>query len=360
MPTIPSYAIDSTEMEELNKIKRQLYTAQASSFLNISESPASDPTEGNAEAALNKINYDIVLNTDLLRNLTDSLKIDREMLTYETFSSSNMSAVKSNFKSNLAGLNKIITGLNRLIKELQDIQPNFNYTKLKTVNFFKTAMGNLSREFAGFYRIVREILNYLHNDGLLQSKGYNPSASFPGVVKKVTEDEIEKMMDRLREDEIMNGTLFEGEYIPEELDDDEFQAYEDTFRRNAIFLLDDPDTIYPDEDIPTEIDFSLQRDASRYLNRLAKINDQIKKINEPFKQILNTFYEQFVQLTDLADSLIRNFNEARSQRAITVDPELKFGMTSDIELEGSGFGRLSHPSAREMAFYRKTGLPMYM
>jgi hypothetical protein len=359
MPTIPSYATDSTDMEELNKIKRQLYSAQASSFLDISESPASDPTEGNAEAALNKINYDIVLNTDLLRNLTDSLKIDREMLTYETFSSSNMSAVKSNFKSNLAGLNKIISGLNRLMKELQEIQPNFNYTRLKTVNFFKTAMGNLSREFAGFYRIVREILNYLHNDGLLQSKGYNPSTALPGAVKKVTEDDIEEMMDRLREDEIRNGTLFEGEYIPEELDDDEFQAYEDTFRRNAIFLLEEPSTVYPDEDIPTEIDFSLQKDAPKMLYRMAKINDQIKKINEPFKEVLTTFFEQFVQLTNLAESLIRNFNEARSQRAVSTGPSYNFP-SDDSALEGGQFGRLSHPSAREMAFYRKAGLPRFM
>jgi hypothetical protein len=357
MPTIPSYAIDSTDMEELNKIKRQLYNAQASSFLDISESPASDPTEGNAEINLNKINSDIVLNTDLLRNLTDSLKIDREMLTYETFSTSNISAIKSNFKSNLAGLNKIISGLNRLMKELQDIQPNFNYTKLKTVNFFKTAMGNLSREFAGFYRTTKDILNYLHNDGLLQSKGYNPSTDMPLAVKKVTEDDIQEMTDRLREDEIRNGTLFQGEYVPEELDDDEFQAYEETFRRNAIFLLEKSDTtIYPDEDIPTEIDFSLQKDAPKMLYRMAKINDQIKKINEPFKDILITFYQQFVQLTNLAESLIRNFNEARSQRAVSAGPSYNFP-ADDSALEG---GRLSHPSSREMAFYRKAGLPRFM
>jgi hypothetical protein len=221
-------------------------------------------------------------------------------------------------------------------------------------------MGNLSREFAGFYRIVREILNYLHNDGLLQSKGYNPSTVLPGAVKKVTEADVEEMMDRLREDEIRNGTLFEGEYIPEELDDEEFQSYEDAFRRNAMFLLDEPDTtIYPDEEIETEIDFSLQTDAPKMLYKMSKINDQIKKINEPFKEVLTSFYEQFIQLTDLAESLIRNFNEARSQRAVSAGPSFNFP-SDDSALEGGQFGRLSHPSAREMAFYKKAGLPRFM
>ena len=353
MPTIPSYAIDSTEMEELNKIKRQLYTSQASSFLSISESPATDPTDGGAETALVKVNSDIELNIDLLRNLIDSLKIDREMLAYETFSMSNVTAVKSNFKSNLSGLNKIISGINRLIREMQDIQPNFNYTELRTVNRFKLQMENLDKEVNSFYVTTNDIITYLHNDGLIQSKGYYKSGSYPGITKKVTENDINRMMDRLRRDEIQNGTLFQGDYDPANLDRDDYIAYENVFRQNAIFLLEE-DTIRPGVDIPTSIE---TQGTDQKLYETSKINDQIKKINEPFKQIILTFYEKFVELTNLANSLTKNFNEARGQPAITVEPELKFGSSSNFDLEGSGY---SHPSAREMAFYRKAGLPMYM
>ena len=85
MPSVPQYNIDEVDMGELNKIKRALMNASSTSMLHLTNKPDIDPTNGQADADLVRITEEIYSLNTTLDTFTDGLKLDREVLTFETF-----------------------------------------------------------------------------------------------------------------------------------------------------------------------------------------------------------------------------------------------------------------------------------
>ena len=95
-----------------------------------------------------------------------------------------------------------------------------------------------------------------------------------------------------------------------------------------------------------------EKDTNRRLKTLVTLNNKIKLVSDPVAKQLKAVLNAFIELQGVYYSLITNFNEARQQ---SITPAQK-----DVISGGNYGGRLSHPSAREMASYRRSGLPEYI
>jgi hypothetical protein len=93
------------------------------------------------------------------------------------------------------------------------------------------------------------------------------------------------------------------------------------------------------------------KDAERRLKTISKLNDKIKLVSDPVAKQLQAIIASFIVLQGTYFSLITNFNEVRQQ---SLAPSQRESMS------GGNYSGLSHPSAREMANYKRSGLPEYI
>ena len=382
MPSVPKYAIDEVDMSELNKIKRALMNASSTNMLKLTNKPDVDPTNGEADADLGKITQDIYKVVSSLEVFNDSLQMDREVLTFETFKLENITNVKENFKRNVKLSVSLASSMKDITRQLQELAPNFNYVSLSTVTDFKEAFNELSAGYLVFSKTAKDITKFLINDGLMNTKGYEQfsvekmkkrrgkkgqiieegTGEFedvfkPTITPQTVDDAVKEILSRNK-----FYTRYRNPETQEDLDESnpplddvrikldriETKAIDQALVETGASQVSNPSTYEQTFEIKNRAD----ADALRRVETLELLNNEIKKINDPVAKNLNTIYSAFTLLRRVYETLVINFNEARVQ----VMPE-NTQATGTGTMEG---GRLAHPSRKELNMYYASGLPKYI
>lgn len=365
MPGIPNYALDYVDMSELNKIKREMYISQTSNFKNLTERPLTDPTKGKSDSDLVSIIEQIMLVTTSLETLTGSLKVDRDSLSLEAFRLSDLVNIKTTFKQNLSSVSSITGRIERINRSLEKLRPNFNFVKLKTMIDFKTKMDLAIEAFAEFSTITEDIIDFLTEDGLLLSKGYEkvnnpqppipgqegmPPVTIPGYRAKVLDEDIQAKIRALK---------FEDDFdtIEPGLSQEEKDRYDVYYINTALRQLNMEDRDPTQKEF--DIDYNVaEREDDRGFRIFNALNNKVKKINEPFVKLLEGMFIAISDFLEIGQSLTQGFNEIRTQDVSTSTASaVRPIITDNLNIEG---GRLTHPSSREMARYYESGAPKYM
>ena len=386
MPSIPNYALEETEEAQLNKVKRAMNNLNTINAQHLTEKPLSDPTQGKADDYLTTITQEIQDVNSAVGTLTDALYLDRELITYETFKVDNIGAVKENFKRTIKGSASVVLTIKNITKQLDELRPNFSFVALSTYTDFKTAFEELSNTLEAFTKVSTEIIEFLANNGLMNTKGYElfqtekmitqkgkkgktkliPSGEMndPEFKPKITDAVVQAKMEELKRkdnyDQRFNNPKSK-EYIDPNDQSDEARIKRDSLEKYYINLaLQESgvgDILEPSK-YETEFDViegRTDKDAERRIKTITMLNDKIKLVSDPVAKQLKAIISSFMDLQNTYFGLIQNFNEARQQ---TITPAQK-----DAVSGGNYYGAgnyLSHPSAREMAAYKRSGLPEYI
>jgi hypothetical protein len=365
-------------MNNLNTINAQ----------HLTEKPLSDPTQGKADDYLTTITQEIQDVNSAVGTLTDALYLDRELITYETFKVDNIGAVKENFKRTIKGSASIVFSIKNITKQLDELRPNFQFVTLSTYTDFKTAFEELSNTLEAFTRVSTEIIEFLANNGLMNTKGYElfqtekmlvqkvpgkkgktkliPSGEMndpefkPKITDAIVLAKIKELQDKDNYEYRFNNPKSK-EYIDPNDQSDEARIKRDSLEKyylnTALVETGVGDVLEPSK-YETEYDVIEGRsdmDAARRLKTITILNDKIKLVSDPVAKQLKAIISSFMDLQNTYFGLITNFNEARQQ---TITPAQK-----DAVSGGNYYGAgnyLSHPSAREMAAYKRSGLPEYI
>jgi len=386
MPSIPNYALEDTEEAQLNKVKRAMNNLNTINAQHLTDKPLTDPTQGKADDYLTTITQEIQDVNSAVGTLTDALYLDRELITYETFKVDNIGAVKENFKRTIKGSASIVFSIKNITKQLDELRPNFQFVALSTYTDFKTAFEELNNTLEAFTKVSTEIIEFLANNGLMNTKGYElfqtekmiaqkgkkgktkliPSGEMndPEFKPKITDAVVQAKMEELKKkdnyDQRFNNPKSK-EYIDPNDQSDEARLKRDGLEKYYINLaLKESgvgDILEPSK-YETEFDViegRTDKDAERRIKTITMLNDKIKLVSDPVAKQLKAIISSFMDLQNTYFGLIQNFNEARQQ---TITPAQK-----DAVSGGNYYGAgnyLSHPSAREMAAYRRSGLPEYI
>lgn len=380
MPSVPQYNIDEVDMSELNRIKRALINASSTNMLKLTNKPVTDPTDGRADDDLRRITQEIYKLISSLEIFTDALQMDREVLTFETFKLENITNVKENFKRNVKSSVTIASSMKNITRQLQDLAPNFNFVLLSNVTDFKEAFTELLVGYGNYVKTASDIIKFLVDDGLMNTKGYEKFAveiikkrkgkkgqiieeetgEFEDVFKPtITPETVNTMViDLLGKDKFY--TRYRNPETQQDLDESnpplddvrlkldriEIKALNRALSETGADQVSEPSTYEQTFEIKDRGD----ADAQRRVKTLELLNNEIKKINDPVVKTMTAIYSAFNELKQIYEGLIMNFNETRVQ----VMPE---NTEATGTMEG---GRLSHPSRREMANYYASGLPKYI
>ena len=385
MPSIPNYALDETEEAQLNKVKRAMNNLNTINAQHLTDKPLSDPTQGKADDYLTTITQEIQDVNSAVGTLTDALYLDRELITFETFKVDNLGAVKENFKRTIKGSASIVSSIKNITRQLDELRPNFQFVTLSTYTDFKTAFEELSNSLEAFTKVSTEIVEFLANNGLMNTKGYElfqtekmieqkgkkgkvkliPSGDMndpefkPKITDAIVEAKIEELKKKDNYDQRFNNPKSK-EYIDPDDQSDEARIKRDSLEKyylnTALVETGVGDVLEPSK-YETEFDViegRTDKDAERRLKTITMLNDKIKLVSDPVAKQLKAIISSFMNLQNTYFGLITNFNEARQQ---SITPSQKDAIS------GGNYGvpnYLSHPSAREMAAYRKSGLPEYI
>jgi hypothetical protein len=385
MPSIPNYALDETEEAQLNKVKRAMNNLNTINAQHLTDKPLTDPTQGKADEYLTTITQEIQDVNSAVGTLTDALYLDRELITYETFKVDNLGAVKENFKRTIKGSSSIVLTIKTITKQLDELRPNFQFVTLSTYTDFKTAFEELSNSLEAFTKVSTEIVDFLANNGLMNTKGYElfqtekmieqktkkgktkliPSGDMndPEFKPKITDAIVMAKIEELKKKdnyEYRFNNPKSKEYIDPNDQSDEARIKRDSLEKyylnTALVETGVGDVLEPSK-YETEFDViegRTDKDAERRLKTITMLNDKIKLVSDPVAKQLKAIISSFMNLQNTYFGLITNFNEARQQ---SITPSQKDAIS------GGNYGvpnYLSHPSAREMAAYRKSGLPEYI
>lgn len=386
MPSIPNYALDETEEAQLNKVKRAMNNLNTINAQHLTDKPLTDPTQGKADDYLTTITQEIQDVNSAVGTLTDALYLDRELITYETFKVDNIGAVKENFKRTIKGSASIVFSIKNITKQLDELRPNFQFVALRTYTDFKTAFEELNNTLEAFTKVSTEIIEFLANNGLMNTKGYElfqtekmiaqkgkkgktkliPSGEMndpefkPKITDAIVMAKIEELKKKDNYDQRFNNPKSK-EYIDPNDQSDETRIKRDSLEKyylnTALTETGVGDVLEPSK-YETEFDViegRTDKDAERRIKTITMLNDKIKLVSDPVAKQLKAIISSFMDLQNTYFGLIQNFNEARQQ---TITPAQK-----DAVSGGNYYGAgnyLSHPSAREMAAYRRSGLPEYI
>jgi len=386
MPSIPNYALEETEEAQLNKVKRAMNNLNTINAQHLTEKPLSDPTQGKADDYLTTITREIQDVNSAIGTLTDALYLDRELITFETFKVDNVGAVKENFKRTIKGSSSVVLTIKTITKQLETLRPNFQFVTLSTYTDFKTAFQELSNIIEAFTKVSTEIVEFLANNGLMNTKGYElfqtekmieqkgkkgktkliPSGEMndpefkPKITDAIVMAKIEELKKKDNYDQRFNNPKSK-EYIDPNDQSDETRIKRDSLEKyylnTALTETGVGDVLEPSK-YETEFDViegRTDKDAERRVKTLVILNDKIKLVSDPVAKQLKAIISSFMDLQNTYFSLVTNFNEARQQ---TITPAQKDAISGG-NYYGAG-NYLSHPSAREMAAYRRSGLPEYI
>ena len=384
MPSIPSYGLDETIEAELNKVKRALNGLNVINAQHLTDKPVSDPTEGGADTYLITITREVNDVISAIGTLTDALYLDRELITFETFKVDNIGAVKENFKRTIKGSASIVATIKTINKQLEALRPNFSYVKLSTYTDFKTSFEELNATIEAFTKTSTDIVDFLANNGLMNTKGYEltqteimeeqpikgkkgktkliPTGTYgdPQFKPKITDAIVAAKIEELKKKDNFNyrfNNPKSKEYIdPNDLSDEARIKRDnlDKYYFNTALIETGVGDVLEPSIYDTEFDITEGRDdkdAERRLKTISKLNDKIKLVSDPVAKQLQAIIASFIVLQGTYFSLITNFNEVRQQSLAPAQRE---------SMSGGNYSGLSHPSAREMANYKRSGLPEYI
>ena len=384
MPSIPSYGLDETIEAELNKVKRALNGLNVINAQHLTDKPVSDPTEGGADTYLITITREVNDVNSAIGTLTDALYLDRELITFETFKVDNIGAVKENFKRTIKGSASIVSTIKTINKQLEALRPNFSYVKLSTYTDFKTSFEELNATIEAFTKTSTDIVDFLANNGLMNTKGYElmqteimeeqpikgkkgktkliPTGTYgdPQFKPKITDAIVMAKVEELKKKDNFNfrfNNPKSKEYIdPNDLSDEARIKRDnlDKYYFNTALIETGVGDVLEPSIYDTDFDITEGRDdkdAERRLKTISKLNDKIKLVSDPVAKQLQAIIASFIVLQGTYFSLITNFNEVRQQ---SLAPSQRESMS------GGNYSGLSHPSAREMANYKRSGLPEYI
>jgi hypothetical protein len=386
MPSIPNYALDETEEAQLNKVKRAMNNLNTINAQHLTDKPLSDPTQGKADDYLTTITREIQDVNSAVGTLTDALYLDRELITFETFKVDNVGAVKENFKRTIKGSSSIVLTIKTITRQLDELRPNFQFVTLSTYTDFKTAFEELSNSLEAFTKVSTEIIEFLANNGLMNTKGYElfqtekmieqkgkkgkvkliPSGDMndpefkPKITDAIVMAKIEELKKKDNYDQRFNNPKSK-EYIDPNDQSDEARIKRDSLEKyylnTALTETGVGDVLEPSK-YETEYDIMegrTDKDAERRLKTITILNDKIKLVSDPVAKQLKAIISSFMDLQNTYFGLITNFNEARQQ---SITPAQKDVISGGNYYGGANY--LSHPSAREMAAYKRSGLPEYI
>lgn len=384
MPSIPSYGLDETIEAELNKVKRALNGLNVINAQHLTDKPVSDPTEGGADTYLITITREVNDVISAIGTLTDALYLDRELITFETFKVDNIGAVKENFKRTIKGSASIVATIKTINKQLEALRPNFSYVKLSTYTDFKTSFEELNATIEAFTKTSTDIVDFLANNGLMNTKGYEltqteimeeqpikgkkgktkliPTGTYgdPQFKPKITDAIVAAKIEELKKKDNFNyrfNNPKSKEYIdPNDLSDEARIKRDnlDKYYFNTALIETGVGDVLEPSIYDTDFDITEGRDdkdAERRLKTISKLNDKIKLVSDPVAKQLQAIIASFIVLQGTYFSLITNFNEVRQQSLAPAQRE---------SMSGGNYSGLSHPSAREMANYKRSGLPEYI
>lgn len=390
MPSIPNYALEETEEAQLNKVKRAMNNLNVINDRHLTDKPLSDPTQGKADDYLITITREINDVNSAVGTLTDALYLDRELITFETFKLDNIGAVKENFKRTIKGSASIVLTIKTITKQLETLRPNFQFVELKTYTAFKIAFEELNNTIEAFTKVSTEIVEFLANNGLMNTKGFELAQkeimeevkvkpdkgkirkgltklvstgryADPEFVPKITDAIVLAKIEELKQKDNYNSRYNDPrskEYIDPNDQSDDARIKRDsleTYYLNAALTETGVGDILEPSKYETEFDITEgrdEKDTNRRVKTLVTLNDKIKLVSDPVAKQLKAIIASFMELQNVYYSLITNFNEARQQ---SITPAQKDAISG-----GNYEGRLSHPSAREMAAYKRSGLPEYI
>lgn len=384
MPSIPTYGLDETIEAELNKVKRALNGLNVINAQHLTDKPITDPTEGGADTYLVTITRELNDVNSAIGTLTDALYLDRELITFETFKVDNIGAVKENFKRTIKGSASIVSTIKTINKQLEALRPNFSFVKLSTYTDFKTSFEEVNATIEAFTKTSTDIVNFLVNNGLMNTKGFElmqteimvaqpikgkkgktkliPTGTYgepefkPKITDAIVMDKVEELKKKDNFDYRFNNPKSK-EYIDPKDVSDEARLKRDSLDKyyfnTALIETGVGDVLEPSI---YETDFDItegrnDKDAERRLKTISKLNDKIKLVSDPVAKQLKNIIASFIELQGTYFSLISNFNETRQQAIAPAQRE---------SMSGGNYSGLSHPSAKEMANYKRSGLPEYI
>ena len=182
----------------------------------------------------------------------------------------------------------------------------------------------------------------------------------PEFVPKITDAIVIAKIEELKKKDNYNSRYNDPrskEYIDPNDQSSEAQIKRDNLEKhylNTALLETGVGDILEPSKYDTEFDITEgrdEKDTNRRLKTLVTLNNKIKLVSDPVAKQLKAILNAFIELQGVYYSLITNFNEARQQ---SITPAQK-----DV-ISGGNYSGLSHPSAREMASYRRSGLPEYI
>jgi len=275
MPTLYSYAINEVDGTIFDNIQRRIaHTENASSF-RMSEYPPKDITDGKADKFIEVLTEDLYSITNSVSQYTAMLKMDRDLLTYESAEAKNLSTLKSNIKGNIRGVALIEKDIEKYERKLKLLKQSIPYVSLTNFLDFRTAYDAMIASFIDLIQVGNDLIRFLREDGLIKSKGFaevridpegfNELGAKPLYRRKITDKNlIDKMKEIARRpDYIMD----ENPYNDEEIND-----------RNRVNLINlaldelgEIDFIYdPNDTSYKDPEYTL------FYNRLNKIKDARK------------------------------------------------------------------------------------
>ena len=227
MPTLYSYATNEVDGTIFDNIQRRIsHTENASSF-RMSEYPPKDITDGKADKFIEVLTEDLYTLTNSVDAYTDMLKIDRDLLTYETHKADNYSTLKSNIKGNVRGVALIEKDIEKYDRKLKVLKESIPYVSLTNFLDFRTAYDTMIASFIELIQVGNDLIRFLREDGLIKTKGYaevridpegfNEVGAKPLYRRKITDKNLTDKMKEIarRPDYIMD----ENPYNDEEIND---------------------------------------------------------------------------------------------------------------------------------------------
>jgi hypothetical protein len=275
MPTLYSYATDEVDGTIFDNIQRRIsHTENASSF-RMSEYPPKDITDGKADKFIEVLTEDLYSLTNSVTQYSAMLKMDRDLLTYETHKADNYSTLKSNIKGNIRGVASIEKEIEKYERKLKALKQFIPYVSLTNFLDFRTAYDTMIASMIDLIQVGNDLIRFLKEDGLIKTKGYaevridpegfNEVGATPLYRRKITDKNLTDKMKEIarRPDYIMD----ENPYNDDEIND-----------RNRVNLINlalqelgEVDFIYD----PTDTSYK-DPEYTLFYNKLNKVKDARK------------------------------------------------------------------------------------
>lgn len=173
MPTLYPYATDEVEGTIFDNIQRRIAHTENAGAYRLTEYPVKDITDGKADKFIEILIEDLASLNTSINSYTDMLKMDRDLLTYETGRIENLSQLKQNVKANIKNIYLIERDMVKYERKLKTLRDLIQYVSLTNFLDFRTAYDTLLTSIVDLVGVGTDLLDFLMEDGLIKTKGYD-------------------------------------------------------------------------------------------------------------------------------------------------------------------------------------------